>query len=53
MAHPEVHFTMHHNDNLVFPENRRQRIVSPRKKYNERLVPVEENTSISKLVDLY
>lgn len=53
MAHPEVHFTMHHNDNLVFdlPKgNRRQRIVSIfGKKYNERLVPVEENTSISKI----
>ena len=53
LSHPELHFTMHHDDNLIFdlPEgNRRQRIVSIfGKKYNERLVPIEEDTSLSKI----
>jgi DNA mismatch repair protein MutL len=44
---------MHHDENLIFdlPEgNRRQRIVSIfGKKYNERLVPIEEVTSLSKI----
>jgi DNA mismatch repair protein MutL len=42
---------MHHNESLIFDlpiTNRRQRIVSIfGKKYNERLVPVEEKTSIT------
>jgi len=44
---------MHHNKNLIFDlpsSNTRQRIVSIfGKKYNERLVPVEEETSITKI----
>jgi len=51
LTHPEVHFTMHHNESLIFDlpiTNRRQRIVSVfGKKYNERLVPVEEKTTIT------
>ena len=53
LTHPEIHFTMHHNKNLIFDlpsSNTRQRIVSIfGKKYNERLVPVEEETSITKI----
>ena len=53
LTHPEIHFTMHHNNNLVFDlpiSNTRQRIVSIfGKKYNERLVPVDEETSITKI----
>ncbi len=50
LPHPEVHFTFHHNGNEVFnlpPGNLRQRVVGVfGKKYNERLVPVEEQTTI-------
>lgn len=50
LAHPEIHFEFHHNDNQVFdlrPGNLRQRIAGVfGKLYNERLVPVEEETSI-------
>lgn len=50
LAHPEIHFEFHHNDNQVFdlrPGNLRQRIAGVfGKTYNERLVPVEEETSI-------
>ena len=53
MAHPEINFSMYNNDQLSFDlkaGNRRQRLVSIfGKKYNERLVPVDENTSISKI----
>jgi DNA mismatch repair protein MutL len=53
MAHPEVNFSMYNNDQLTFDlpaGNRRQRIVSIfGKKYNERLVPVEEKTSITSI----
>lgn len=53
LTHPEIHFTMHHNNNVVFDlpiTNTRQRIVSIfGKKYNERLVPVDEETSITKI----
>lgn len=51
LAHPEINFSMYNNDHLSFDlpaGNRRQRIVSIfGKKYNERLVPIEEETSIS------
>jgi DNA mismatch repair protein MutL len=50
LPHPDIHFTFHHNGNEVFnlpPGNLRQRIVSVfGKKFNERLVPVEEQTTI-------
>lgn len=50
LANPEIHFEMHHNGLQVFhlpPGNLRQRIVNIfGNQYNERLVPVEENTSI-------
>ena len=53
MAHHDIHFTMHHNEHLLFDlpsANRKQRILSIfGKKYNERLVPIEETTSISKI----
>ena len=53
ITHPEIHFTMHNNNNLIFDlpiSNIRQRIISIfGKKYNERLVPVEEETSITKI----
>ena len=51
LSHPEIHFTMHHNKSLIFDlqaTKRRQRIVGVfGKKYNERLVPVNEHTSIT------
>jgi len=51
MAHPEIYFSMYNNDQLLFDlpvGNRRQRIVSIfGKKYNERLVPIDEKTTIS------
>ena len=44
---------MHHNESLIFdlpPTKRRQRIVGIfGKKYNERLVPVDEHTSITSI----
>ncbi len=50
LPHPEVHFTFHHNGNEVFnlpSGNIRQRVIGVfGKKYNERLVPVEEETTI-------
>ena len=50
LPHPEVHFTFHHNGNEVFnlqAGNLRQRIIGVfGKKYNERVVPVEEKTTI-------
>ncbi len=53
MAHHNIHFTMHHNDRLLFDlpaSNRRQRLLAIfGKKYNERLVPIDESTSISKI----
>ena len=53
LAHPDIHFTMHHNGNEVFNLTAgplRQRVVSILgKKYNERLVPIEEETSIVKI----
>src|SRR6185369_2554076 len=50
LANPEVHFELHHNGVMVFglpPTNLRQRIVNVLgNHYNERLVPVEEQTNI-------
>ena len=48
LAHPNIHFSLHHNDKEVYhlPKgNLRQRIIGILgKNYNERLVPVEEIT---------
>lgn len=53
LANPAVHFTMHHNETQVFDVrtgNFRQRIAGLfGAGYNERLVPVEEETSIVKI----
>lgn len=53
LAHPDIHFTMHHNGNEVFnlaSGPLRQRIINILgKKYNDRLVPIDEPTSIVKL----
>ncbi len=50
LAHPEIHFTMHHDGQEVFhlPATQlKQRIVHLLgNNYNERLVPVDEQTSI-------
>lgn len=50
LANPEIHFEMHHNGMQVFhlpSGNLRQRIVNVfGNQYNERLVPVEEQTQI-------
>ena len=52
-ANPDLFFSLHHNDteNFHLPDgNLRQRIVGIfGKTYNQRLVPVEENTDILKL----
>ena len=51
LAHTEIHFTMHNNEQLVFDlpvSPLRQRIINVfGKRYNERLVPIQENTSIT------
>lgn len=53
LAHPDIAFTVHHNDAELFnikPSPLRQRIVNvfgPR--FNERLVPVSEETAIVKV----
>lgn len=53
LAHPEIHFTMHNNNSSVFnlPATKlRQRIINIfGKRYNSRLVPVEEQTSITSI----
>ncbi|CAG5079413.1 DNA mismatch repair endonuclease MutL [Parvicella tangerina] len=53
LAHPDVHFTFHNNGSEVFnlpPGNHRQRIVGIfGKRYNERLVPIQEETTIVNL----
>lgn len=53
LAHPEVQFSMYNNEHVVFDlpiSNRRQRIVNLMgKKFNERLVPIEEKTTISNI----
>lgn len=49
LAHPQIHFTLHHNDQEVFhlpPTNQRQRIVAVfGSNTNPKLVPVDENTA--------
>lgn len=53
MANPHIHFSMHHNESQVFDlrsGNFRQRIAGLfGAGYNERLVPVEEETSIVRI----
>lgn len=53
LAHPEIHFTMHQDGSEVYhlpPTSLKQRIVHLfGKNYNERLVPIEEDTTIIKL----
>lgn len=53
MAHPEVAFRLEHNGSELFNlpiSSQRQRIVNIfGKKYNEKLVPVEEDTELIKL----
>lgn len=53
LAHPEIAFTLHHNEMQVFDlrkGNLRQRIAAVfGSNYNERLVPVEEDTTIVNL----
>ncbi len=50
LAHPVIAFTLHHNETEVFslkPANLRQRIAGVfGSSYNERLVPVEEDTTL-------
>ncbi len=53
MAHPQIAFTFHHNGAELFhlkEGNLRQRIVAVfGNPYNERLVPIEENTTVLKI----
>jgi DNA mismatch repair protein MutL len=53
LAHPDIQFKLTHNQNEIFnlnSGNHRQRIVGIfGNKYNERLVPVEENTDLVKI----
>ncbi|HEY0897729.1 MAG TPA: DNA mismatch repair endonuclease MutL, partial [Sphingobacteriaceae bacterium] len=53
LAHPEIFFTLHHDGNEVFhltPGSLKQRIVHLfGNAYNQKLVPVEEDTSIIQL----
>ncbi|HXH18234.1 MAG TPA: DNA mismatch repair endonuclease MutL, partial [Chitinophagales bacterium] len=53
LAHPDIFFTLTHNDMEIFhlrPGNLRQRITSVfGSGYNERLVPVDEQTGIVKI----
>ncbi len=53
MAHPEIGFSLHHNGDEIFhleATNLRQRIIGLfGNNYNERLVPVEEDTDIVKI----
>ena len=53
LAHPQVGFSMYHNNNDLFdlrPENFRQRIIHIfGSKTNERLVPVNEDTELLKI----
>jgi DNA mismatch repair protein MutL len=53
LVHPEIHFELSHNQQELFnlpPGNFRQRIVALYgKSFNERLVPVEENTDIIRI----
>lgn len=53
MAHPDIGFSLHHNGDEIFhlePANLRQRIAGIfGNNYNERLVPVEEDTDIVRI----
>jgi DNA mismatch repair protein MutL len=53
LAHPDISFSLHHNDNELFnlkSSTLRQRIVNVfGSKFNERLVPVKEDTAIVRL----
>jgi DNA mismatch repair protein MutL len=53
LVHPDLHLTFHHNDDEIYnlhPTHLRQRIVQIYgKSYNERLVPVNEETDIVKI----
>src|ERR1700722_340888 len=53
LAHPQIHFTLHHNGMETFhlkAGNLRQRIVGLLgNNYNERVVPVEENTTVTNI----
>jgi len=53
LAHPDIEFSFHHNEVVVFQlpiQPLRSRIVALfGQKYNERLVPVEEDTEIVKI----
>ena len=53
LAHPQINFSMYHNDNNLFDlrsENFRQRIVHTfGKKTNDKLVPVDEDTELLKI----
>jgi DNA mismatch repair protein MutL len=53
LAHPEVSFSFHHNENELFSlpkSNQRQRVVHIfGAKTNEKLVPVKENTEVLKI----
>jgi len=53
LVHPEINFSMYHNDNDIFDlraENFRQRIIHVfGSKMNERLVPVNEDTELLKI----
>lgn len=54
LAHPGIHLTLHHNGNRCFhleSANLRKRIVDVfGRSFNDKLVPVEENTGIVKIV---
>ncbi|MBX2817719.1 MAG: DNA mismatch repair endonuclease MutL [Saprospiraceae bacterium] len=54
LAHPKIHFEVYHNGNEMYhlpPDNLRKRIVGIfGKVYNDRLVPVEEDTDICKII---
>ena len=53
LAHPEVHFTLHHNDGEIYnltPSVSRKRVVDVLgRNTNDRLVPIEESTDIVEL----
>ena len=53
LVHTDIHFVLHHNDQEVFnlkPSNLRQRTVDIfGKGYNEKLVPIDESTSLAKV----
>ncbi len=53
LANPEVEFKLHHNEQQLFflpPSNLRQRIIGIfGKNYNEKLVPIEEETELANL----